>query len=179
MKIVFKLTEEQILTANIISSELVAEFGEDENYEWLGNMNPQPVQQSQCINVNQYLQLEDDTLTYEGERCPFTQDGSFKTVLRIAAGVLDNLQVVQYETSDKRLKWYETLYEYIVERGTWGEFCDYLKKSNHKPDIPERFPGKIRLFQIVRKDERKAYVEFASEEVKEMKQLIRSMNLVD
>lgn len=179
MKVAFKLTEEQILIANNIRSELVAEFGKEEGYHFLGNINPQEVDGNFPVNTNQYLHVEGDKLTYEGERCPLQQDGGLKTLLRIAGGNLDVLEVVEYQTSDKRLKWHETLYDYIVERSTWMEFCDYLKNGNHKPDIPGRFPEKVRLLRTVRKDERKAYVEFNREEVKEMKQLIKFMDLDD
>jgi len=127
MKAIFNLTNAQIKKAVAMTAE-VAEYlsYEKEHYPeypqsfdcgtyWLDN---QPY-----TNPNQSVRVVGKTLVIEGERCALAYDGGFNAAIDILGTA--SAVPVSYETSDARLKWYETLDGYLSTRGTDAERVDY------------------------------------------------------
>lgn len=153
MQVTFKLTTAQVTTAAAIIARYVREEEERnailEASGWekddievemldLGNLLPGlPASLHSCFNRNQHLMLNQDagTVHYKGERYPLAQDGGLRVLKEIADGDISTLRVVGYETSDKRLQWFETLEDYILQRSTQEEFLEYYKKKELKPTI--------------------------------------------
>lgn len=73
------------------------------------------------LNYCQFLELEGETMRYDGHRCPLIQDGALDVIAEVAgystlqdalAFKFAKLEVLAYETSDERLCWYETLAQF-------------------------------------------------------------------
>lgn len=86
------------------------------------------------FNSNQSLKIGLNEVTLEGERCPLSQDGIFQLIGSIDSEVeelfasqqwslawckakefFSTLAVREYKTSDRKLKWYQTLEQYMSE----------------------------------------------------------------
>ena len=161
MQVTFKLTAAQLATATTIIARYVREEEErnaileasgwgrsvtSESMIDLGNLLP--VVQADlptCFNFNQNLELNQDAMTihYKGERYPLAQDGGLRVLKEIADGDISTLRVVGYETSDKRLQWFETLEDYILQRSTQEEFLEYYKNKSLVPTIGSGWLWKI------------------------------------
>lgn len=135
MQVVFKLTAAQALiaTALVAKPNPFPVNGEDDEPHYtvdcgnvLGHVWAHP-----CFNEDQNLEFNPDarTLTYTGQRHPLVVDGALAAIKEIAGGDLSALRMVKYETSDKRLRWYETLESYISDRGTADERYEYSLKK--------------------------------------------------
>jgi hypothetical protein len=116
MQITFKLTAAQNQIAAAVRQNLLNLA--DEWDEFFGNLLLQQVHP--CTNTDQSLDWNGDarTLTYKGQRHPLVQYGALTTIRKICR---NNPHVVDYQTSDKRLHWYETLSDYLWYRGTAEE----------------------------------------------------------
>jgi hypothetical protein len=107
-------------------------------------------QEQPCYNNDQGFTLEGNLLTYSGQRHPLQQDGGLELLAALAgywspvgepfpyyeewkasrraafrAAVEDSwsrLKVVSYETSDKRLAWWETTESRMAARGSLVEW---------------------------------------------------------
>lgn len=91
-------------------------------HEILADMQNQP-----CFNPDQSLSLEEDKLTYVGQRYPLVYDGAlsvFHAACVPGTGGLTQLEVLEYETSEPAMEWYETLE-------------DVLKRALYHPDYVE------------------------------------------
>lgn len=156
MKITFKLNKEQTLKAIKLVKETsegikqslidVEISGSGWKLEECGNLHS--IYISGYTNTNQWLQFDalNNTLTYVGERCPFEQDGSLKTVMKILAGDgnyrnYQDFTPIKYETSDPRMNWYETLYSYMRNRATLIERVGFklkqTKKDSYEPCLTQ------------------------------------------
>lgn len=170
-----------------------------------GNLNPQNEDEVH-LNWDQNLSLEGGLVVYTGQRCPLGQDGSLGTLAVIAGyGKLSGcpyaeydefrlakfsgrndefrkLKVLVYETSDRRLKWHETLDHYLVYRAPWSEVmkASVTPVSTLRPHTTFspgralwRFPEKERLHALLSQGlTQKAYAEFDSAAIREMRMLI-------
>lgn len=113
MKVTFKLTSAQVST---FKKALVVYL---ENIETFKNS-------SYPFNNDQKFHLKGSSLTYTGQRCPFVQDGGLELVRS-----LGELEVVQYETSDERLNWDETMASAIESRPDQFSVGEKLKFSSN------------------------------------------------
>ena len=113
-----------IRLANVPS--FLAEMIEGQN-EWVMD------QDHCCFNPDQSIALVGDVLTYVGQRCPFAQDGSL-AIFRQALGNVapEDAEVVAYESSDSRLKWWETLDQYLRDRASEEEVLNHVAKVAHR-----------------------------------------------
>ncbi len=69
------------------------------------------------FNRNQQLlfSYSSGELEYEGERCPFVYDKVLDLVIELFGSLEEaSKRVTFYETSDQRLKWYQTLVQYYM-----------------------------------------------------------------
>lgn len=102
------------------------------------------------FNRNQLLNFNEseNTLTFVGERHPLAQDGGLDIIKQIAGGDLTDLKVVEYQTSDNRLHWHETLSDYMFTRACPSEFFEYSKKefSPYPAELVERNGGYLPPF---------------------------------
>lgn len=119
MKVVFKLPV-TVSDAEIISA--IQKY--NDIVEW-GVNHP-------CFNPNQELVVEfsphGNKLTYAGERNPMQVDGAYSTILSFFGNKeAATTAICYYETSDKRLMWHETLYEYLMSpRATFEEVVESI-----------------------------------------------------
>jgi len=158
-----------------------------------GNLHA-PYDHAFCFNPDQALNLVGGQVVYEGQRHPLQQDGGLDVLVEIAgytslkeafADKFGRLKVVEYQTSDKRLVWYETLSDWekreedrILSSGSWGEVLSTMLSTRREVEIPSRFPQKQRLYGLLASgDIRKASAEFSSAEIREMGRLIASGRL--
>lgn len=136
MKVSFKLNLAQLARAR--AQVLTTEYRDSlphslDNHE--GNLVGWVEDHGFSYNPNQHLELKDDTITYVGERCPFQQDGMFRLLGEILTGDKTpvkrwwcNYDPIDYETSDTRLRWHETLQIYLYERASLEEVVSYINK---------------------------------------------------
>jgi hypothetical protein len=120
MQVVFKLTAAQNSIAAAIAAAVDDAYGGyGYGYVAAGNVHALYYVHG-CTNTDQSLDWNGDarTLTYKGQRHPLVQDGALSIIRRICG---DKPQIVSYQTSDKRLHWYETLSDYLWYRGTAEE----------------------------------------------------------
>ena len=111
MKVTFKLTLVQVIAFKKALPIYL------ENIESFKNS-------SYPFNNDQNLEIKGSLLTYKGQRCPFVQDGGLELVRS-----LGDLEVVQYETSDERLNWDETMASAIKSRPDQFSVAEKLKHS--------------------------------------------------
>ena len=79
-----------------------------------------------CFNPDQCWSIAGALLTYIGQRCPMRQDAEVLEAL----GTPQGLRVLAYETSDQRLRWWETLDGYLTgPRATLQEAAEYAVKA--------------------------------------------------
>ena len=89
---------------------------------------------SPCFNKDQNLALAGRVLTYIGQRCPMVQDGALGAILAVFGTTAQaTTAVVEYQTSDKRLEWYQTLASYIQDSGSIPEAVGHLIKTGYHP----------------------------------------------
>ncbi len=117
MKVTFKLTKEQAQHAKIVLGD----------YALIGRHKRQ--EYADVYNTDQSLTLDEEKLElkYVGQRYPFLLDGAFSVAMQVfhighpdpSALVMNrnvdiaDKAVIHYETSDKRLRWHDTLHTYI------------------------------------------------------------------
>ena len=119
------------------------------------------------INRNQRLGLVGTLLTYTGERHPLQQDGALALIRAALAAesphlhgdaLLDSAVVHSYTTSDKRLKWHETLVDYLENRSTVAEASDLIASrildGYSMDNIHERFASHAGICEVLRYLER-------------------------
>lgn len=205
MKVVFKLTAEQLKRAKMVVecfSARAEEYNEDPDFRLCGNLNAQDAQ-AVGWNQNQWLELKGNRVSYKGERHPLCRDGGLLVLAYIAGyagdmpveevlwgtrkevyeAIRDNferLELVSYETSDRRLKWFEVLSSYLDKRGSWKEIVEAALKRKHQVDFHwtlGRFPEKYRLIVGLLKKDRKVHHEFTLAEIKEARELIKVCGL--
>lgn len=127
MKVIFRLNSAQIQKAATMTAEvaesLLLEKEEYPEYPQSYDCGVYWVEDLQYTNPNQSVRLVGKTLVVEGERCALAHDGGFKAAIDIL-GTADAVSV-SYETSDKRLRWHETLGGYLCTRGSDAERVDY------------------------------------------------------
>ena len=114
MKVWFKLNREQQARAEIA----IREYAESVEMYW----------EQSWFNTDQRLWLEGAVLKYEGQRCPFVQDGACGAVKQALGN--GPVTVVKYETNDARLKWDETLSGYMQDRASLDEVLAHARKRN-------------------------------------------------
>ncbi len=149
MKIVFKLNREQAARAAALVSRVAAEIAasvewvEEYNSSWhlveAGNLHAIYLQQN---NSNQHLALDKwNYLTYRGERCPFVCDGARCNLMEILSGDRTSTEYerfvpAEYETSDTRLMWWETLSDYMLTRATLPERAAHMLATADRHGLP-------------------------------------------
>ena len=151
MKVTFKLTPAQLSRARAIFTK-VQEQEEIEGDVWAGNLRGW-VTNHPCFNQDQDLSLVNGMLVYTGQRHPMHNDFVMHAIRDIAEGdwtwvrwIKDFawtslLQVVAYETTDKRLQWFETARQYVVEKGTWHDYVKHVADhGGHSKEHERCFP---------------------------------------
>lgn len=162
MQVIFKLNQAQLVRATVIANT----FGEPS--EWTlasgSEMLHEPHEHC-CLNTDQALVLNRyaGTMTYTGQRHPFIQDGAYDVVCAILGGEAA-ANVIYYETSDKRLRWNETLDGYCYRAGSLEE-C--LKHIPH--DLPARYQWVVRGADLVKVNPAKASAQFTKAEMAAIK----------
>lgn len=101
MKVVFKNVAPALLTlARECMENLIADF------------------QYQHVNTDQRLQIEGKTLVISGQRCAINGDSLAPLMIALKA---DGRVPFEYQTSDSRLEWWDTLDSYLTRQGTPAE----------------------------------------------------------
>lgn len=120
MKVVFRLTAVQHVRAEQRMASIAADMAsmsaeELEGSYLVGNLMP-PIWRHCCSNTDAWLEYDPATrlCAYQGQRGPFRQDG-FMSVLRSILGSEEAPEVVSYTTADSRLRWDQTLQDYVLE----------------------------------------------------------------
>lgn len=149
MIVEFKLNSDQLRRAREyveVKKKMDAEElgGKDAQPKWFhhycGNLLGWNSEMRSGFNKNQLLELvyrNDDgwVMRYEGERHPFKYDGALGTVIDILGPKWQQVRWLTYDTSDRRLRWYETTDDWIDRA---GQFNDFLNSPRHR-ELPERF----------------------------------------
>ena len=91
----------------------------------------------QYVNYNQSMTLARGTVTLEGHRCALNSDD-----LADIMNASHEAVIVSYETSDKRLFWYETLDSYQNNRAPLPEVLINISKGGA---IPDRFAEAVEM----------------------------------
>ena len=107
-----------------------------------------------CTNPDQRLWIEGNVLVYRGQRCPLAQDGALALIGEVLTGedepnkystpaewkewwkgcvlAFARAKVLRYETSDRRLMWWETLEGYIFSRATAEQALTWLQNKTRQ-----------------------------------------------
>ena len=156
MQVTFKLTPSQELKAVAKMAKLRQEhekiMATEPNDCWGRRkfLNPLVGTLDGWQNDAQCLTVENGVLTYTGQRCPMVADGSLDAIKAIL-GVDDVTQVTpsSYETSDDRLRWYETLESYIESRGTLADYVECWETGKGRIYYTKKFMGEVaRKFRV-------------------------------
>jgi len=83
------------------------------------------------VNQNQHVEIKGSTITVEGERCALWSDHNRGAMHALS---ISGLKPWAYETSDSRLKWHETLMDYMEgPRASFHEALQYCKEKGLSP----------------------------------------------
>ena len=114
MKIVFRLEGEEIARAQELKNliEKIKECYSDSN---------------EILGIRTGTQKTRVSIAYEGRRKSFLEGGGFALVMKIFGSILKASQrITYYETSDKRLEWFET-FPIFLKRANWWEIKNEIK----------------------------------------------------
>lgn len=168
MKVTFNLDAFQHSRADYYAC--MAASPDESNSVWTGNIGGW-VWHHRSLNRNQRLDLVGNLLTYEGERCPFIYDGLYERVMEILGD--GPVEVVEYVTSDARLRWDENLEGFMWNRADWNTYRSH--NTGKTCAIPERFADQSRVsFLLKMGREKAAYAEFPGSLVREVTSFIRA-----
>jgi hypothetical protein len=118
----FKLTPAQRAKAE----QMVAEVAKYSDLEHFIDCGVYWVDAHASTNPNQYVGLTfDGYLEVEGDRCALLHDGGFAAARMIVG---HHAVPVKYDTSDRRLRWDETL-EVYMHRAPIEERWDYIQRN--------------------------------------------------
>lgn len=128
MKVVFNLTKEQVkaaraVVASVKAEDAMLEEGEGvshDGYVYMGNLAGYYTEHL-CLNTDANLYYAKGKITWVGQRCPFWQDGYMKTLKEILGDDYKSWDVSFYQTSDRRLKWWETQETWALEQVKQGK----------------------------------------------------------
>lgn len=163
MQVVFKLNQAQLTRAIVVAtrfeepsevSSWALATGNELLHEPFEHCRLNP---DQCLTLDRFK----GTMTYKGQRHPFIQDGAYSTVCAILGGGTA-ANVIYYETSDKRLKWNETLDSYCYQRGTLEECLKHVQRI----EMPPRYQWVVRGADLVKINPAKASAQFTKDEMK-------------
>ena len=129
MKLVFNLTQEQIKAARAVVARFKAADAPIENREegyapeecvYTGNLGGY-ADRHPCLNTDANLYYAKGKITWVGQRCPFWQDGYIGTLREILGDDYKSWDVSFYQTSDRRLKWWQTQETWALEQVRGGK----------------------------------------------------------
>ena len=172
-----------------IASELLA--GEYEITFAAGNC--WQVTDHPSANDDVSLVLTGNILTFQGQRCPLIQDGCIERIFEIAGfqkpadhrntdefrqwyksccqQLPEVLRVVEYQTSDRRLAWYESLDGYM--RSGKPSLEEILEYKGATLDLFERFPDVLNNVRLYQKDPKRAHVFLTKAELALVKKSVK------
>ena len=105
-------------------------------------------------NMDQKVSIEGDTLTVEGQRCALWTD-EYSEIMKSLK--VKGFRPVQYETSDKRLEWHETMMDFIATRASEKDFLKYCEERFRKGGysglgfLPSRFKHLLDAANCIKK----------------------------
>lgn len=171
MKAVFKLTPEQIEQAieaqDVTRATLLAAV--EDNYDGLINCGLYCVTDEPHTNTNQAVYLERGFLVVEGERCALAGDDGYEVAMCIVG---EDAVPTRYETSDPRLKWNETLAEYMKARAPLDARVAYVLAGRHHEwrwFIPE-YEACVAYLQT---NPKKAYAQYDAYTISVCRQIVK------
>lgn len=171
MKAVFKLTPEQIdraLEAQDVTRTVLLEAGEDDK---LIDCGLYCVTDEPHTNTNQSVRLErGGVLVVEGERCALAGDDGYEVAVCIVG---EDAVPTRYETSDPRLKWNETLAEYMKARAPLDARIAYVLAGRHHEwrwFIPE-YEACVAYLQT--NNPKKAYAQYDAYTISVCRQIVK------
>jgi hypothetical protein len=140
MQVTFKLPSFQATRAlYLVSIHANNDILQNDTYwagDLIGLMDVHP-----ALNQDQFLDYDKSarTVSYKGQRHPLHQDGGLGALHYIATGKtshrpeigdwIKTLDVRSYTTSDRKLRWYETLDSYIHTRASQDELVAHFVKN--------------------------------------------------
>ncbi len=133
MKVTFKLSGRQVEKAKSVVADFNAEVDEIRD---------------QHFNRNQKFELDGflRELTYVGQRCPLGVDGGLDLIDKLFGSRRAATEaVIHYETSDKRLRWDETVYDYMVQRADVHTVIQWCGQTHRDPGdiLGDRLPKDV------------------------------------
>jgi hypothetical protein len=165
MKAIFKLNNDQVVAAMLLAASVAADADAADL-----NCGIYAVHMHCATNSNQSVRLVDDTLIIEGERCALAADGGFeaaKSILRAGQ------KPVEYITSDRRLRWDETLQSFMFsDRATRAEKMGYLEDHPDRWHVCHLFPELWGSIQLVETNYRAACAELDSDTMRLCRRII-------
>jgi hypothetical protein len=126
MKATFKLTPAQIDAA--LEAQDINKCAMEEDGDGLIDCGLYCVADEPHTNPNQWVYLKGRLLIVEGERCALAGDDGYEIAMCIVG---DDAVPVKYETSDPRLKWNETLAEYMKARAPLDARIAHVLAGRH------------------------------------------------
>lgn len=146
MKVSFKLSLSQLgrARAQQLKVELRDSVPESADH-YAGNLVGYVQDHGFSYNRRQRLQLSGDIVTYTGERHPFQQDGMMQLLGQLLTGDENpvsgwwlSYSPVVYDTSDSRLKWHETLQDYLYDSASLEEILRHVASGHRTAVRPEQ-----------------------------------------
>ena len=120
MRVIFNVSHD---VANRIADSITVRLPYSQTEDSFGE-----IQWRTCVNPNQHMLIVGTTITVEGERCALWGDHHAEA-MRILRDI--GAMSTSYETSDYRLKWYETLAD-LHQRtlSKWGKLTPVQESAS-------------------------------------------------
>jgi len=118
----------------------------------------------QYVNYSQKVTVSGDFLTFEGERNALWGD-ELAPIMRAAVGG----SPLRYETSDRRLEWYETLDDYMNKRASLGEALEYFRQGHCMPNTLLNLLG---VSELLQNWPSRAYAQYTAKELNLARELL-------
>jgi len=126
MKATFKLTPEQLDAA--LEAQEINRCAMEEDSEGILDCGLYCVADEPHVNPDQRVYLKGKHLVVEGQRCALAGDDGYEVAMCIVG---EDAVPLVYETSDPRLKWNETLAEYMKARAPLDARIAHVLAGRH------------------------------------------------
>jgi hypothetical protein len=165
MYVRFKLTPAQRAKASAMQAE-VAKYSD---VEYFLDCGVYWVDEHASTNPDQWVGLTPDGhLEVEGQRCALLYDRGIHAAMKVLAG--GPHEMLRYETSDQRLRWYETLDSYMHSRASFEERWSYWQSGKGKWEV--MFPHLTTVVATLRLSEARANAQYTAERIRQARVII-------
>ena len=123
----------------------------------------------QHVNKNQAVRFLGHTVTVEGERCALWGDHHAEALRMLEQS---GIEPTVYETSDRRLKWYETLRDFMYKRAPYEVALKHCRETQGNPHYYKSLRGLALQAERLQLFPERVYAELIDRQLKQVREVL-------